>query len=66
MNVSFSPNLGPAVGTVSYVIPGSGLFVWVKVVSVLDGTSYKWIHHLCFSLGGSTQCVNGSRSLCLD
>ena len=26
----------------SHVIPGSGLLVWVKVVSALGGTSYKW------------------------
>ena len=39
----------------SHVIPGSGLLVWVKVVSALGGTSYQLsgMRHLCSSLGGS-------------
>ena len=32
----------PLLCMISNVYPGSGLLVWVKVVSVTDGTSYNW------------------------
>ena len=56
MNVSFSPNLGPAVGTVSYVIPGSGLIVGESCLSngwyqlQVDSSSLfftRWQHTMC-------------------
>ena len=44
--VTFPLNVAPTLQMFLDVIPGSGLVVWVEVVSVLGGTSCNWEHNL--------------------